>query len=121
MHDLPSSPIDAEHDSSIKTSTLADMIIDMGVDEFKALSELQRMVRLLVILSSVVVLDRLNIQGWKNEGMDNYFEHQRSSADNAGHMLERQWFGRMKHVLQEIDMNTQCIQRTGVMRFLDLG
>lgn len=53
--------------------------------------------------------------------MDSYFEHQRYTADNAGDMLNLQWFHRMKGVLREIDMHTRCIQRAGFMQFMDLG
>lgn len=53
--------------------------------------------------------------------MDGYFERQRYNADNAGYVLERRWFGSMKGVLREIDMNAQCIQHVGVIQFLDLG
>jgi hypothetical protein len=104
MADLLSSPIEAENNAWNKDSspTLVAIIIEMGVNELKALSELQA-------------------KGWKDEGMDNYFVQQRRTADTAGNMLERQWFGRMKGVLREVDQIVRCIQPAGAVQFLDLG
>jgi hypothetical protein len=53
--------------------------------------------------------------------MDQHFATQRSVADNAGPDLEFIWFEKMKTVLEEVDLQTQCIPTAGKMNFLDLG
>jgi len=84
------------------SNNLTSVLIDAGVDEFKALFELKK-------------------RGWTDERMDVHFEQQRNVAKHASDELSRIWLQRMKGVLREIDEEGGCVQRTGHFFFLDLG
>jgi len=99
MDEIPSSPVEPENGNE---NSLRALLIDMGVKELKALSELQA-------------------KGWKDERVDEHFKNQRDKADNAGDDLRRRWFKKMKEIMREIDKNAKCIQDAGNMQFLDLG
>jgi hypothetical protein len=99
MDEIPSSPVEPENGNE---NSLRALLIDMGVKELKALSELQA-------------------KGWKDERVDEHFKNQRDKADNAGDDLRLWWFKKMKEIMREIDKNAKCIQDAGNMQFLDLG
>ncbi|KAJ7080366.1 hypothetical protein B0H15DRAFT_485191 [Mycena belliarum] len=50
-----------------------------------------------------------------------YAEHEKKIAENASARRNSYWFSKMKAVFREIDDQTACIPKRGVLKFLDLG
>ncbi|KZP11217.1 hypothetical protein FIBSPDRAFT_756993 [Athelia psychrophila] len=83
--------------------SVGELLIERGVKEYVALSELKR-------------------KGWDDQHIHDHFTQQRHTADTADPQLNDVWFRKMKVIFNEIDAKSGCISLAEQpLNFLDLG
>ncbi|KAF8910919.1 hypothetical protein CPB84DRAFT_1842195 [Gymnopilus junonius] len=82
-----------------------------------------RLCKALVGSGALVLRHLLELQekGWNHEAVEQHFQQQRQTADNASSTLNVIWFERMKAVLREIDQRLRFVPSDKPLKFLDLG